>query len=337
MKSEALPNSTDVGFRFARYLLAMGVFLMPLLGIFDYLHSYYIPAFVKFISFFLCMAGYILSKNPKYEYMVCMGATIVLLLMSLTGAAFKMDSTYSIIWITILPALFCFLSGIRLGIIISSLYLLAYVLFYTNFENYRGRAPVDLEVWLHSVMAYLAVLLVSTLFKSEKLKDEQHLKEVAEKDYLTNVYNRRGFAPKMEAEIKRAIRYKSEVSLILFDVDYFKRVNDHHGHAEGDKLLIKLMELVLPQIRSSDIIARWGGEEFIILTPESNLDAAKELAEKLRVIIEAHNFPIVKKITASFGVTQYRPIESWDGFVDRADGFLYKAKQDGRNRVVSDN
>lgn len=334
MKLSVTAEFPGASFRFARYILAMGVFLMPFLGVVDYVNAYYAPALVKFITFFICLTGFILSKNSDYEQIVCLGAAGVILVMSLTGAAFKLDSSYSILWVAVLPAMFCFLSGLTIGIILSAVYLLGYTFFYATFQSFQDRPPVAFEIWMHSVLVYLCILSVSVMFKSEKQKDERFLKNVAERDYLTNVLNRRGFVPFMMHELKRAERYQFDVSLILFDVDFFKKVNDQFGHDEGDKLLVKLMKIVLPQIRDSDNIARWGGEEFIILTPQTDLESAVELAEKLRKCIAEHDFPNIGNITASFGVAQYQKGETWDSFVKKADENLYRAKSSGRNCVV---
>ena len=324
----------DVGFRFARYLLLMGVILMPLLAYTDYINGYIVPALVKLLDFFICLIGFRLSKKIKYEHLVRLGAGIAMFAMSAIGAIYKLDSYYSLVWVPVLPAIFCFLSGMRIGIALSGLYLAIYSISYFSFNELHGREPVQFDVWIHTVLAYLVALLISVLFKTEIQKDEDYLKQVADLDYLTQVNNRRGFVPKMERELERAKRYQHAVSVILFDIDNFKRVNDLYGHAVGDKLLIEIVKLILPIIHSSDLIARWGGEEFIILTPESKLQATVDLAEKLRKEIERNIFAGAGQVSASFGVTEYRYHESWDSFVDRVDSQLYQAKNTGRNKVV---
>ena len=137
----------------------------------------------------------------------------------------------------------------------------------------------------------------------------------------------------LEHEINRAARLSSPLSLILFDVDYFKHVNDTFGHQTGDQVLAQLAGAVGGSIRTTDLFARWGGEEFIVLMPGSDLNAARLLAEKLRLLLERQPFPDVGQVTCSFGVAQYAPGDNADGLMKKLDLCLYQAKASGRNRV----
>ena len=161
------------------------------------------------------------------------------------------------------------------------------------------------------------------------------LKIQATIDPLTKIYNRGYFNECLQKEIDRCERYGSALSLIIFDIDKFKRVNDTFGHISGDEVLKGLSRICETSIRSSDILARWGGEEFVILAPENDKESSFILAEKLRKCIEEHSFPIDSQITCSFGVTQYIGKEGTTQFTNRADKALYEAKQEGRNQVVS--
>ena len=137
----------------------------------------------------------------------------------------------------------------------------------------------------------------------------------------------------MQNEIQRAKRYKRPLSLIIFDIDHFKKINDTYGHKVGDEVLKALSKLIKKNIRKIDFAARWGGEEFVILAPETNVEGAKKLAEKLRQAVETYKFPTVGKVTISLGVAQLEPDEKPEDFIVRADMALYKAKEGGRNRV----
>ncbi|MHB8122297.1 MAG: GGDEF domain-containing protein [Desulfuromonadaceae bacterium] len=152
-------------------------------------------------------------------------------------------------------------------------------------------------------------------------------------DYLTGIYNRLMFSELLEAELQRARRYGSELSLIMFDLDHFKKVNDTYSHNIGDHVLKEVAQLVLDNIRSHDIFSRWGGEEFMVLTPKSDQGQALILAEKLRCLIESHDFGAGLQVTASFGVTQFRPGDHTDTFIARSDEAMYLAKENGRNRT----
>jgi diguanylate cyclase (GGDEF)-like protein len=168
----------------------------------------------------------------------------------------------------------------------------------------------------------------------EKLKKLNELLESqASTDPLTGISNRLKFDETLGAEIKRSQRYGMPLSLIMFDIDRFKSINDTHGHHTGDDVLREVADMVESNIRGYDLFARWGGEEFMIMVGNSDRDHAVVLAEKLRALIESRRFPVVGNITCSFGVTELIAGESVDRFMQRVDGALYRAKDRGRNRV----
>jgi two-component system cell cycle response regulator len=158
-------------------------------------------------------------------------------------------------------------------------------------------------------------------------------------DALTQVYNKRYFSEALEREYNRAIRYKRDLSLVLFDVDHFKKVNDEHGHLAGDAVLRQVAAEVKPKLREQDIFARVGGEEFAALLPEINHEGAMATGEKVRRIVEAAKFDaekVVVRITISAGVTSLDPRgRDPNSLFERADAALYEAKRKGRNRVQS--
>lgn len=168
---------------------------------------------------------------------------------------------------------------------------------------------------------------------SERKEMERLLLEQATTDPLTGIHNRRKFDELMKLEQHRATRYQAPFSLILFDIDHFKQINDSFGHPAGDAVLKDLASLVASNIRDSDFFARWGGEEFSILAGNCNLYATRLFAEKLRHLIASHTFPQVNKLTCSFGATEYLLGESVEALLARADNNLRKAKQQGRNRI----
>lgn len=163
------------------------------------------------------------------------------------------------------------------------------------------------------------------------------LHELAIRDHLTSSLNRRHFYEVAEAELQRAQRYDAAMSLLLLDLDDFKGVNDRHGHACGDAVLCQLVERVQGCLRNSDVLARLGGEEFVILLPETDLEAARLLADRLRLAIAEHPFehgPVRVGLSASWGVATVHPDDAdIDALLDRADRALYAAKDSGRNRV----
>lgn len=171
---------------------------------------------------------------------------------------------------------------------------------------------------------------------NERKHLEEYLRRLATTDLLTGVFNRRYLLPIMENEIHRAQRYARPVSLIMLDVDYFKNVNDTFGHERGDEVLCGITHRIQQRLRHSDVFSRWGGEEFMILAVETPGAQAFALAETLLTALRNTPFPEVGPVTASFGVTQYRPAETLNDWLKRVDDLVYEAKRTGRNQVRQD-
>jgi diguanylate cyclase (GGDEF)-like protein/hemerythrin-like metal-binding protein len=161
------------------------------------------------------------------------------------------------------------------------------------------------------------------------------LERAAGTDRLTGLWNRRRFEEAAAMEISLARRRKGPVSLLLFDLDHFKRVNDTYGHATGDLVLVELVRNVREQLRESDALIRWGGEEFIVLTPATRLEGAMSLAEKIRVAVATHAFSQIGQMTVSIGVAEFTAGMNFDTWIHCADEALYQAKAEGRNRVLA--
>ena len=159
------------------------------------------------------------------------------------------------------------------------------------------------------------------------------LEELATTDVLTGTFNRRKFNELILAEIERVRRYGHPLSLLVVDIDHFKRINDTHGHDAGDEVLIVLAGLIRTGIRATDSLARWGGEEFVVLSPEVSVEEAAGLAERLRSAAGTYAYSFVGRVTASIGVAQHRAGETPDELFARADEALYRAKEGGRDRV----
>ncbi|MFC1835379.1 GGDEF domain-containing protein, partial [Thermodesulfobacteriota bacterium] len=152
-------------------------------------------------------------------------------------------------------------------------------------------------------------------------------------DRLTGIANRFRLDEVLLQEVERAGRYETPLSLMIMDIDFFKRVNDNHGHQAGDAVLQEFARLLDSNIRKSDTLGRWGGEEFLIICPGIGLEGAAQVAEKLRSRIAKHQFGPASDQTASFGVAQYLAGETPEDLVRCADQALYRAKDNGRNRV----
>lgn len=164
-------------------------------------------------------------------------------------------------------------------------------------------------------------------------KVEEELQLLAITDPLTGLYNRRMFQQLLTGEIDRDKRYRSGLGIIFCDLDNFKIINDHFGHEVGDQVIMVFAANVKKLLRDSDILARWGGEEFVILIPQANLDKTLAIATKLQLATEQIKLPPIGCFTCSFGVTIFCGDDTVEEFIKRADDALYMAKRGGRNRV----
>ena len=189
---------------------------------------------------------------------------------------------------------------------------------------------VVISIGIIIIILLLVVYLVINIVKKKKLEEE--LERLATIDKLTSIFNRYKIDMALNEQIEVAKRYKRPMSIIFFDIDHFKEVNDTYGHKKGDFVLIELAKVINQNIRKSDIFGRWGGEEFLLILPETRIDKAEKLAEKLRKIVENHDFDGLS-ITISLGVTELKENDNISSLMGRVDKLLYKAKENGRNQV----
>ena len=185
--------------------------------------------------------------------------------------------------------------------------------------------------------AVLVTLLVNNLFafifSSRMHKQSDQLSNLVRLDALTGIGNRRALDEKMEEIMVSVSRIDQPVSLLVLDVDHFKRVNDSYGHSVGDRVLVNMTALISARIRQTDFIFRYGGEEFVVLTPGADITAASILAEEFRIKVEATELLDDAKVTVSLGVAELHKDESASDWLRRADKVLYQAKENGRNKV----
>ncbi|MBF0255651.1 MAG: diguanylate cyclase [Gammaproteobacteria bacterium] len=187
---------------------------------------------------------------------------------------------------------------------------------------------------LGGILALTLLAVLAVAFWNRKLRRLNHeLERLSVTDKLTGLYNRIRLDQAFEEELQRARRSQPPFSIILVDVDFFKRVNDVHGHQRGDQVLQTFAQLLLKHTRQIDLVGRWGGEEFLIICPHTDLSGARNLAENLRLQVEQLIFPAGLRLTASFGVASFSEGDSASSMTARADSALYRAKEGGRNQV----
>lgn len=182
------------------------------------------------------------------------------------------------------------------------------------------------------------LLEANQLLEQRVLDRTKELQHLARTDSLTSVLNRGGLMDRLTIEVDRAVRYQHKLSLLMVDLDHFKHVNDQYGHLYGDTVLIEVATILSDACRSTDVLGRYGGEEFLLLLPETDLEDAKRLAERIRLDIEQYHF--CKKdgfkisLTCSIGVTEFELDQNQESLLQSVDRMLYSAKDSGRNRVV---
>ena len=238
-----------------------------------------------------------------------------------------------------------YLLGSRHGTLIT---LLFYAQFFTYVLSISGE-EITQQAAANVIMSYLILTGVLYTYESsrersyrrldELLHREQELntelKRVSITDKLTNIYNRVKLDEYLTMIYKRAKRYNEEFSVIIIDIDHFKNVNDTFGHLAGDEILIQFSKCIKEKIRASDIFGRWGGEEFLLILPNTSCKEANILAEHIRASIEQCSFSYKFSNSASFGVASFSSEESEAELIEIADKALYSAKESGRNCVKS--
>jgi diguanylate cyclase (GGDEF)-like protein len=224
------------------------------------------------------------------------------------------------------------------------LFVVSYVAFLLIFWN---QVSSLLDLIVHGIFFFGAFfVLFSTFVALQTTIDLLRMGDLEQEsitDPLTGVYNRRFMQQRLTEEISKSRRYDFSLSVLIFDLDFFKKVNDDHGHQAGDQVLIETCLLVKQQLRDSDILARYGGEEFLIVAPNTGPSEVSLMAERLRTRIESYGFlqdfegiqETELHITASFGLACFGDsTDNAEGLIGAADQNLYRAKSEGRNRVV---
>ncbi len=190
-------------------------------------------------------------------------------------------------------------------------------------------APDKVLVW------FALVGFVLVIYAQRRWHEISMLLAEAETDVLTGLHNRRKIESLLAHEFDRALRYGRPLSVVMIDVDHFKRINDNFGHGIGDVVLAAIARRVRRRMRISDHFGRWGGEEFLLICPETDTEGAMKIADRMRRTIKQHPMRKAGVVTASFGVSAYSGQGDYDTLIREADSYLYMAKQQGRDRIMS--
>jgi diguanylate cyclase (GGDEF)-like protein len=256
----------------------------------------------------------------------------------------------SVVWQVIVPIAAFIMAGLwaglRWGAICFITVMIAYLLETYGVTRFAGFEITMLDRVIDlggAIVAASIAIWYSDGIKSRSLADlekaKAQLNYFATIDPLTNTFNRRHFLELSERKIKRTQTSNGHASFLLFDIDHFKKINDEHGHIIGDQVLQGMAQICLKHLRADDILGRFGGEEFVILLPETKLEDARNIAERLRLLIaetpiETEIGPINTTISIGMAIKEKTTTMSIDQLLSRADRAMYHAKQAGRNRVI---
>jgi len=189
--------------------------------------------------------------------------------------------------------------------------------------------------YIYKIVGVIFLIVLIVVYRQYHLnKYNARLEILSTTDSLTGIYNRLKLDEILEYEKKQFDRFERPLSIIMLDLDFFKKVNDSYGHKTGDEILKTISKVVLETKRDTDVFGRWGGEEFLLVCSETDIQGARALAEKLRKAIESYEFPIITSLTASFGVAQFEKDDTIAKVFERADHAMYLAKESGRNKVI---
>lgn len=314
------------------------VFVFPL-GIHALLFSLPTLAFTLLsISFILVLNYFFLrftSKIMSASYIISSIFFILFCYLIYTGGINKTGP----LWVYSLPMLVMFLLGFRQGIVYMALFfvIILFILFGLDSPLYSDAFK------LRIVLSLLLVTFLTSIYEyiREKNFESMHLlstqlEEVSQQDYLTKVYNRRGINKEFE-NLYTSYRIEDhKFSLLLCDIDYFKKINDNYGHDAGDKVLKKIASEIKNIIRKDDVLARWGGEEFLVLLPHTSIHEAHEVGEKIRQSIQNTSFKYnghTISMTVSIGIAEKEDELLFTDIISKADAHMYAAKREGRNTV----
>jgi len=324
-----------------KFLIATLCILIPVsvgYSIYYIQHHYFIKAFISGIHILIGVVTLpLLLKGRGNLVLVRFVFGLILSTSLLSMIATNFHSGTELSWFVPIPLYFFAATGFKQGLRWNFLSYGVLLIYYIWIKLFNIQLFNELPLDLNTMLSHFVVFITSGYFAYRMESTHSILEEQVNRDNLTGVLNRAGFRYLAEALIhSRREKEQHIFSLLLIDLDHFKSVNDNHGHIIGDKLLVRFAQLIKNNIRKSDILARWGGEEFIIIFNGLTLPEARIISEKLRIIVEKEDFTFSEltiHITASFGLTEYNQDHSLEEAFHAADKALYISKNNGRNAV----
>lgn len=313
---------------------------MGFLGL--YTESYPLAGTLFFASFIYFLGFYVCQKHNNIQL------SSAIILYSLYSLMFYLVFTGGVaqtgpLWIYIVAPVSLFIHGFRRGLLDIAVFVLIIIAIMFLPTDIANHADYPTEFKLRLVYSFLTVTFLSALYEftrenalKQTLELSQKYQTLAHFDPLTNLSNRRVAYDILKREQSRTNRNKEVLSVLLCDVDHFKRINDQYGHNAGDAVLVELAKIFTEQIREQDCVSRWGGEEFLFILPQTSAPNAAIIAEKIRLSVDKSPIDIQNdkiNVTISIGIAQFEDNSNIDEVINNADKNLYLAKESGRNQV----
>ena len=283
---------------------------------------------------------YIINKKNTIQassIFLVLSVDIMSLIIFMTGGV----GNTGFLWILVIP----FFTMLVLNTLQATIWTIGYMLVIFLiiiahlFEIYT--LHYDFVTIRQTIVVFIIILIL--IYYNERYKNQirfdievknQQLQKVVKVDGLTGIANRDYINEFLSKEMSRSNRFETPLSIIMIDIDYFKLINDNHGHLIGDSVLIEFSKTLKDNIREADLVGRWGGEEFLIICPDTSLESAVAMSRKLQEKIKYINTEPQVQLTGSFGVVEYQFDYTIDDFINRADEYMYRAKKLGRDRIV---
>ena len=321
----------------------VGMSIAAAMGIVALFNDNYVLASTLFLASFIYFTGYYVYR--KFDNIALSSAII---LYSLYLMMFYLVFTGGVentgpLWIFIVSPVSVFIHGLKRGLVEIAIFIAIVIAIMFVPTEFITHATYSTEFKLRLVYSFLTVTFLSALYEYSREQSFKHILELSNKyqqlahfDPLTHLSNRRDALGILKHEKARVVRNKESLSIILCDVDHFKKINDQYGHNAGDAVLLELAKLFTDNIREQDCVARWGGEEFLFILPQTLAINANIIAEKIQQKLQEHIIHYDEKtikVTVSMGIEQLSGSQSIDEIINSADKYLYQAKNSGRNQI----
>jgi len=323
------PERISIANKFLKILVVFGFFAM----VTDYINDNLVMALAGVVITCLSLVVLYFGKRPQYHHIPLLVAAGLVFAMYLLGSFTQIPvHPGKMAWISIFPFIYFYLMGLRLGLMVSILSFLVMPAGYMAYPYLFGEVNTTFYELLQGLGGFSLAAVLAYKYEQVRTRQEELLKFSAENDLLTGLLNRRGFTNLAELACLQATRFGQPFSILFLDLDNFKKLNDSLGHDAGDTLLKEVATILRSATRTIDLVARWGGEEFIMLMIQSDENGARQAAEKIRAAISSHEFSC-GRATVSAGIAIHKQSESLDEAIIRADRAMYEAKRQGKNRV----